>query len=157
MWGERGGGEGALTPRSPQFYRPCYNSHHHYHYHHFHCHCTMYLYHLRILLSIPLDCYMIPCLFQLNFVFFLPVYIFSLVLLQAFRIFLAQEKDSEFVYDHQTNFRCSLYTSIYIYSYLQFLIYTYLLVLIYTYLLIYTYVFFILLYELDKIVKIWGI
>ena len=29
------------------------------------------LYHLRILLSIPVDCKMITCLFQLNFVFFL--------------------------------------------------------------------------------------
>ena len=53
-----------------------YNSHHHYHYdHHFHYHCKMRLYHLRILLTIPLDYNIMPCLFQLNFVFFLPAYI----------------------------------------------------------------------------------
>ena len=66
-----------------------YNSHHHYHHHHFHCHCKMHLYHLRILLLIPLDCNMIPCLFQIDFVFFLPAYI----LLQCYSklfIFYAQ-------------------------------------------------------------------
>ena len=39
-------------------------------------HCKLHLYRLRILLTIPLDCNIIPCLFQLNFVFFLPAYIF---------------------------------------------------------------------------------
>ena len=48
-----------------------YNSRHDYHHHHFHYHCKMQLYRLRIILTIPLDCCMIPCLFQLNFVFFL--------------------------------------------------------------------------------------
>ena len=62
-----------------------YNSHRHYHYHHFHYHCKMHLYRLRFLLTIPLDCNMIPCLFQLNFVFFLLAYIF-LVSFQAFRL-----------------------------------------------------------------------
>ena len=88
-----------------------YNFHHHYHYHHLHCHCKMHLYRLRILLTrevlyltIPLDCNMIPCLFQLNLVRFLrPV-----------------KKDSQFVYDHQTNFTCFLYTCIYIYSFLYY-------------------------------------
>ena len=31
---------------------------------------------LKCWLSISLDCNMIPCLFELNFVFFLPAYIF---------------------------------------------------------------------------------
>ena len=53
-----------------------YNSHHHYHYHHFPYHCEMQVYRRRIYLTIPLDCNMIPCLFQLNFIFFLPAYIF---------------------------------------------------------------------------------
>ena len=44
----------------------------------------MHLYSLRILLTIPLDCNIIPCLFQLNFVLLLPA-CFSLVLFQAFR------------------------------------------------------------------------
>ena len=53
-----------------------YNSHHQYYYHHFHYHCKMHFYRLKILLTIPLYCNMISCLFQLNFVFFLPAYIF---------------------------------------------------------------------------------
>ena len=130
-----------------------YNSHHHYHYHHFHCHRKMHFYCQRMLLAIPLICNMIPCLFQLNFVFFLEAYIFLLSHSKLF-VFCTQLKGSEFVSDHQTSFRCSPY--IYIYSYIQFLIYTYFLLLIYTYL-YYTYVLFILLYELDKINKIWGI
>ena len=32
------------------------NSHCHYHHHHFHYHCKMHLYHLSILLPIPVDC-----------------------------------------------------------------------------------------------------
>ena len=59
-------------------------------------------------------------------------------------------KDSEFVYDHQKNFRFSLYTYLHIYSYLHFLIYTQLLILIYTYL----FMFFLYYYmELDKLLK----
>ena len=85
-------------------------------------HCKLHLYRLRILLTIPLDCNIIPCLFQLNFVFFLPAYIFLQSYSELF-VFYTQQKNSEFVYDHQTNFRCFLYTYIYIYSYLQFLIY----------------------------------
>ena len=46
-----------------------YSSHHHNRYHHFHYHCKMHLDRLRILLTIPLDFNMIPCLFQQNFVF----------------------------------------------------------------------------------------
>ena len=51
-------------------------SYHHFHYHHFHYDHKMHLYRLRILLTILLDCSMISCLFQVNFVFFLPAYIF---------------------------------------------------------------------------------
>ena len=47
-----------------------YNSHHYYHSHY---HCTMHLYCLKILLTIPLR-NMIPCLFELNFVFFIRAY-----------------------------------------------------------------------------------
>ena len=56
-----------------------YNSHHHYHYHHFQYHRKMhlYLYRLKIFLTIPLECNRIPCLFQLDFVFFLPLIFFS--------------------------------------------------------------------------------
>ena len=53
-----------------------YNSHHHYHYHHFQYDCKMHLYRLRILLTILLDCNMILCLFQLNFLLFLTAYSF---------------------------------------------------------------------------------
>ena len=41
-------------------------------------HCKIRHYRLRILLTIPLHCNMIPRLFQLNFAFFLPGYIFLL-------------------------------------------------------------------------------
>ena len=53
-----------------------YNFHQNYHYHHFQCHCQMQLYRRRILLMILYDSNMIPRLFQVNFVFFLPEYIF---------------------------------------------------------------------------------
>ena len=53
-----------------------FNSHHHYRYHHLHYHCKMHLYCLRIFLTIPLDCNVIPCLFPLNFFVFLLVYDF---------------------------------------------------------------------------------
>ena len=39
-------------------------------------HCKLHLYRLRILLTISLDCNIISCLFELNFVFFLLVYTF---------------------------------------------------------------------------------
>ena len=75
----------------------------------------MHLYRLRILPTIPYDCYLIPCLFQLiSFPFFWHIFFSSLT------------PSSEFVYDHQINFRRSHYTHIYIYSYLHFLIYIYL-------------------------------
>ena len=115
------------------------NSHHHYHYHRFQYHCKMYLDRLRILLTIPLDCNMIPCLFQLNFVFFLPLIFFS-SLIPSFPLLRP-------VKGLRIRFRCSLYTYIYIYSYLHFLIYTYLLILIYTYL-------FILMFSLYYYVKL---
>ena len=53
-----------------------YNSRHHYHYHHFYYHRNIHFYRLRILLTSPFVCNMIPCLFQLSFIFFLPAYIF---------------------------------------------------------------------------------
>ena len=68
---------------SPEFaavYYFHYNSHHHYH-----NHCKMHLYCLKVLLTSPLYCNMIPCLFKRNFVFFFAGIYFSLVLLQAFR------------------------------------------------------------------------
>ena len=52
------------------------NSHHYYHHRHFHNSCKMHLYRLKVLLAIPLNCNMIPCLFQLNFVFFLQAFRF---------------------------------------------------------------------------------
>ena len=110
-----------------------YNPHHHYHCHHFHYHCKMNFYHLRILWTIPLDCNMIPSLFQ---------HIYFSSLIPSFLFFMHSIfYDSEFFYDHQTTLTCSLYTCIYIYSYLHLLAYTYL------NLLIYSYVFFIPLYN----------
>ena len=52
------------------------NFHQNFQYNNFHYHRKMQLYRRRIFLTIPLDCNIIPCLFQLNFVFFLPADIF---------------------------------------------------------------------------------
>ena len=78
-----------------------FNSHH-FHYHHFHFHCKMHLYCLKILLTIPLYSNMIPCLFQLNFVFCFPTHIFSSSI-PSFSFFTPSKITQEFVYDHQTN------------------------------------------------------
>ena len=48
-------------------------------------HCKLHLYRLRILLTIPLDCNIIPCLFQLNFCIFSSGIYFCPVLFWAFR------------------------------------------------------------------------
>ena len=66
-----------------------YNSHHHYHYYHFHYHCKMHLYHLKILLTILLIVIW-SRLFQLNFVFFLPVCIF--LMSYTFRFFTPSKR-----------------------------------------------------------------
>ena len=65
------------------------NSHCHYHHHHFHYHCKMHLYHLSILLPIPLDCNIIP---SVSAKFLSSVIYFYLVLFQAFR-FLCPVKE----------------------------------------------------------------
>ena len=52
------------------------HSHQHFLYHHFQYYRKMHLYCLRILLATPFDCNMIPCLFQLNLVFFFVADIF---------------------------------------------------------------------------------
>ena len=109
-----------------------YNSHHHYRYHHFHCHFKMHVSRLRILLTIPLDCYMIPCLFQLNFVFSSFGIYLSLALFQAFRL-LRPVKGLIIRLWPPEKYQIFSNTYIYIYSYLHFLIYTYLLILVYTY------------------------
>ena len=51
----------------------------------------MQLYCLKILLTIPF-CNMIPCLFQLNFVFFLPAYIFFSSLIPRFSCFTPSKR-----------------------------------------------------------------
>ena len=66
----------------------------------------MHLYCLKLFLTIPLCCNMIPCLFQLKFC--LTGIYFSLALFQAFRFLRLANGIYEFVYDHQTYFRGSL-------------------------------------------------
>ena len=57
-----------------------HNSHHHFYYRHFLYHRKMHLYRLKILLTIPLDWNIIPCLFQLNLSSFFPhIFFFSLI------------------------------------------------------------------------------
>ena len=96
----------------------------------------------------PLYCNMIRCLFQLNLIFFLSVYIF-LPLYYTFR----QNQFTAIIHILDIVFIPLIYSC----SYLHFLIYTHLLILIYAYLYILFYVLFILLYEFDKIEKIWEI
>ena len=79
----------------------------------------MHLYCLRILLSIPLDCNMISCLFQLNFVFFLRAYIFLTCYSKLF-VFSPDKRTQNWF---KTN-RQIFYT--FIYTYLLLFIYTYL-------------------------------
>ena len=100
-----------------------YNSHHHFDYYHFHYHCKMHLYHLRILLTIPLDCSMIPSLFHLNFVFFLPVYIFLQSYSKLFH-FLRPVKGLRIRLRTPENFQMLSLQLCFIYSYLHFLICT---------------------------------
>ena len=122
----------------------------------------MYLYRLRILLNIAIDCNMIPCLLQLDFVFFFPAYFFSLVLFQTF-CFLRPVKGLRIRLPPPDKFLMfSLYLYLYLLlvalPYLHLIADTYLPILIYIYvlfilfLLIYIYFALALLYELDKIV-----
>ena len=119
-----------------------YNSHHHYR---FHYHCKMHLYYLKILLTIPL-CNMIPCLLYRH------IFFFSLI--PSFSFFTPSKRtQNSFTTSRQILdvlfilifISIVIYTSLFILTYLHFL-----------HLLIYTYVLFILLYELHKIDKIWG-
>ena len=87
----------------------------------------MHIYRMEILLTIPpLYCNMIPCLFQLNFALLLPANIFSLFLFLAF-VFYVQLRTQNSLTTIRHNFRCSVYTYIFIYSYLYFFICTQLL------------------------------
>ena len=64
----------------------------HWNSHHFHYHCKMHFYRLKILLTILfIVICMIPCLFQLNFVFFLPAYIFG-SLIPSFSFFTPSKR-----------------------------------------------------------------
>ena len=115
-----------ITTADHYFY---YNSHHHYHYHCFHYHCKMQLYRLKVLITTPLYRNMIPSVsakFCLLFTGLLAYWLLCLTFTELF-VFYAQLKNSEFVYDHQPYFRCSVYTYIFIYSHLHFFIYTHLL------------------------------
>ena len=99
---------------------------------------------------------MIPCLFQLTFVFFLPVCIF-LLLYYTFRFFTPSKKSQDYFTTIRHILDVLVIPLIYSYGYLHCLIYTHLLILIYNYLSIVIYILFILLYEFDKIDKIWEI
>ena len=129
-----------------------YNSHH-FHYNHFHYHCKMHPYCLRILLTIPLDCNNYdPLSVSAKFCLFSSGIYFSLVLFQAF-CFLHPVKGLRVCLRQMFSLFLNKFISIVIYTSFFTLncFYTHL------HLLIFTYVLFILLYELDKIVKIWRI
>ena len=132
-----------------------YNSHHHYYYHRFHYHWQMHFYRLRMLLTIPLVCNMIPCLLQLHFVYILSFffwYLFFSSVIPRFW-FLRPAKGLRITLRRNLDVLLILiFIFVVIYASLfTLLAYTYL------HLLMDAYVFFIQLYELDKIVKIWGI
>ena len=87
----------------------------------------MHLYRLEILLTVPpLYCNMISYLFQLNFVLFLPANIFLWCYSTLF-LFYVQLKSQNSFTTIRHKFRCSVYTYIFIYSYLNFFIHTHLL------------------------------
>ena len=105
-----------------------YNYHHQFHCHHFHYHRKIHLYCLSILLTIPLNCNMIPCLFQLNFVLFLPAHIFS-SLIPSFSFFTPSKMTQDsFTTTRQILDVLSILISIVTYN-LPTLIYTYLFIL----------------------------
>ena len=98
-----------------------YNSYHHYHHHLFHYYCKMHLYHLRILLTILLDCKMIPCFVSAKFCLLSSGIYFSVVLFQWFSFFTPSKRTQN-----------SLTTSKQIYTYLLVPIYTYLFILMFS-------------------------
>ena len=99
---------------------------------------------LGILLTSPLDCNIIPCLFQLNFVLFFFRYVFFSSLIPSFSIFTASKRiQNSFTTIRQVLdvFFILIFLS---YSYLQLFTVPYLHLIHYTYLrlFIYTYVLF---------------
>ena len=116
------------------FERLLLHSHYNYlrdfHYHHFDYHCKAHLYRLRILLTIFLDCNMIPSV-SAKFCLFSCGTHFHLVYSKLFVLY-AQWKDSEFIYDTRQTLDVLFiyYMSIIIYISLLHLM----LILIYTYL-----------------------
>ena len=93
-----------------------YNPHHHYHYHHFHYHRKMHFYRLRIILTIPLDCNIIACLFR---------HIFFSSLIPSFLFFIHSKRTQDsFMTTRQ------LLDVLFILIFISIVTYTYLLILI---------------------------
>ena len=118
-------------------------------------HSKLNLYYLRTLLTNPIDCNSIPCLFQLNFVFFLLACILT-ILIPSFSFFTLSKRIQNLF--TTTRKILDVFFILLFLSYLWLFTVPYLHLIDYTYLrlLIYTYVLFILLYELDKIFIIWA-
>ena len=130
---------------------------HYFHHYHIHYHCKIHLYCLKSPLSIPL-CNMIICLFQLILSSFYR-HIFFPSLVPSFLFFTPSKRTQNWfaTIRHTLDVLFILiYISIVIYT-VYSLLYLHLLAYTYLHLLIYTCVLFILLYELDKVLEIWGI
>ena len=128
-----------------------YNFHPHYHYHHIQYHCLMLLCRLRILLTIPLNCNIVIYLFQINFVFFLWHVFFSSII-PRFSFFTSSKRTQNLFATIR-----KILDVLFLLLFISIFIYIYLSILIYTYLFLLLFFLYYLLYELDKIVKIWGI
>ena len=98
-------------------------------------HCQMHLHCLRILLTIPLDCNIIHCLFQRHSVFFLLAYI-SLQSCGKLFVFLCPVKGLRIRLRPPENFQMFIF--IYIYIYLQLYFYLQLFTVPYLHLIVYT-------------------
>ena len=112
------------TPEIIAVVRFHYNSHH-YHYHHFRYYCKMYLYRLRILLTIPLDCNMIPGSSAKFCLLFPNVILFS-GLIPSFSLFTPRKRSQNSFATTRQILSTLIFISIVIYTSLFTLTYLYL-------------------------------
>ena len=118
-------------------------------------HCKWNLYRLRILLTSLLDWSIIPCLFQVNFVFFFFWHVFFSSLIPSFSFFTPSKRIRNsfttirqvldvFLYTCSCKLFIAIYSSLFTFNWLYLFTLAYL----------YFCSLYILFYELDKIVKI---
>ena len=85
--------------------------------------CKMHLYRLKLLLTIYLYCNMTPCLFENNFVFFLPAYIFRQSSSKLFVFTPSKKNHNSFTTTRHVLHVLYILTCIYIYIHIYIYIY----------------------------------